>query len=513
LFSYDPETDGDEQVNSSLDAEYDEYDENDDMEPTEVVTHDGAHDTIALDIYASHQRITSSDHKPIISVFTLDYDAVVPELKAQVHVEVARELDRVENEGRPDVTLIVEGATNSGDSIVDLGDVAFMERKSTSMTIANTGSVSATFSFVETPSTEQGDSSVPEWVKTFFVRPDDERATSVGKSVTLEPGETVLALVEAQVSAMSHLRALNESRVDIEHVLVLRVEDGRDHFIPVRGNWLPTTFGRSIDELIRIPDGGIRKFMADKGIHGSIPYDSDVHCSAPKELFKITEAIQTLAERCMADETMLEEVLIPRDYGWPFDSSTWASAGLPEQEALRSSLITALDTDANLLEAIPVEVTSTQRLELLASVLLLFLESLTDGIIPAHLWAKPSASIPNLTGLPPTVWSDTRTHILDVLSSAPNHNIAFVFLTATLSRVAAELTPTAPDPLRPILGRRLSLRRSGGDADVTKKRRAREKRFAEIVAPLACRTNEKDKGTKEKERAVIEMFVNKEAAG
>ncbi|KAI9155060.1 Inositol polyphosphate 5-phosphatase OCRL-1 [Paramyrothecium foliicola] len=513
LFSYDPDTDGDEHAGDPAGVEYDEYDENDDENAEEVTTQAGAHDRISLDIYTSHQRITSSDHKPVISIFTLDYDAVVPELKAKVHSEVARELDRIENEGRPDITVVVDGSTSQNDSVLDLGDVSFMERKSRPVTIANTGGVSATFSFVEKPSTEEGDPATPSWITTSFAQADGEQTELLEKSVTLEPGETVLAIVDAQVLASSHVRTLNAARDKLEDVLVLRVEGGRDHFISVRGVWLPTCFGRSIEELIRVPEGGMRKFLATKAIKGSIPYDSDVQCSAPRELFKITEAVEKLAERCVADEVMLEEMMLPRDPGWPFDASTWTAAGLPEQEALKAVVINALDNDEPILEALPVDVKSPQRMELLSSILLLFLESLTDGLIPSHLWAKITTAVPNLSNVPPSAWPDTKTQILDVLSLAPNHNIAFVFVTATLSRVAAELSPTqASSGLPPSLsklGRRLSLRKVP-ESEGTKQRRARERRYAEIFAALACRGNEREKGARDKQRLVMEMFVRRD---
>lgn len=508
LFSYDPDTDGDEQQDGTVGADYDEYDENEDPEPTDVMTKEGFLDHISLDIYASHQRITSSDHKPVISVFTLDYDAVVPELKAQIHAEVARELDRAENEGRPAVTVIVEGGRGQDETAIDFGEVSFLDSRSSALTIANTGGVAASFAFVEKAGNADGETPVPEWLSVSFIPTDGDGAEKLGKSVTLEPGETVLALVEAQVSAVSHLRALNDDSARLDEVLVLRVEDGRDHFIPVRGTWLPTSFGRSIEELIRIPDGGIRKFVQATGIKGAIPYDMDVHCSAPKELFKLTEAIQTLSERCVADEAMLEEVSLPRDAGWPFDASLWKVA--PEQESLKAALITALDTDKNLFEALPVELVSSQKLELVSSVLLLFLASLTDGLIPPHLWPKLTTSLPGLSSLSATAWPDTKTQILDILSSAPNHNIAFVFLTATLSRVAHELSPsTAPEPRKPGFARRLSFRK-GGEDDGAKRRRARERRYAEVFGPLACRVTEREKGTREKERTVIEMFLRRD---
>ncbi|KAK0383909.1 hypothetical protein NLU13_8000 [Sarocladium strictum] len=519
LFSYDPETDdgddGESAPKDSSAAPYDEYDEEEDQQYEEVVTKDGFVDHISLDIYTSHQRITSSDHKPIISIFTLDYDAVVPELKAKVHAEVARELDRAENEGRPGITIINEGAPSQEQVVVDFGEVEFLETKSCSLTLANTGSVPAVFSFVEKPGLSESDDASPTWLFTSFLQSDGGNSDSMGKTVTLQPGETILAMVTASISAISQAKALNEGQAHIDDVLVLRVEDGRDHFIPVHGQWLPTSFGRSIDELIRVPDGGIRKFLKDNGIKGSISYDLPVQCSAPKELFKLTESLQTLAERCVADEAMLEDLTLPREPGWPFDAATWTCT-LSQMEAFKTSLISALDTDTPLLEALPVELSSPHKIEVVASVLLLFLTSLTDGLIPPYLWAKINNALPTLTSLPPALWPDAKNQILDILSQAPNHNIAFVFLTATLSRIAAELTPITAEQHRGrtgIVGRRLSLRRlrrGSDDDEASRKRKAREKIYADIVGPVACRVNETEKGVRERERALVEICLQRD---
>ncbi|RSL72991.1 hypothetical protein CEP51_011807 [Fusarium floridanum] len=509
LFSYDPDADG-EDVSTATDAiEYDEYDENEEPEAEDLVTKEGFHDRIDLEIYASHQRITSSDHKPITSIFTLDYDAVVPDLKAKIHAEVARELDRAENEGRPGITVVVEGNEGTEGNIVDFGDLGPLERKTHSLTVANTGGVAATFSFVAKPTTEDGDDAIPEWLKTTFVRADEESLEPLGATVTLDPGETVSVLLEIQISAISHIRALNEARAKIEDVLVLRIEDGRDHFIPVRGNWQPSCLGRSIAELIRIPDGGIRKFVKEKGIKGAISYDSDVHCSAPKELFKLTEAVQTLVERSLAEAMMLEEAVLPRDPGWPLESTTWR-VGEAELLEAQVALVSALDMDTLLLDTLPLEWPASFKLEVVCSVLLLFLESLTDGLVPTHLWAKISTALPNISSLPPNVWPDTKTQILDILSSAPNHNIAFVFLTATLSRAATELTPATTDPKATGLTRRLSFRLTNTEDEDTKKRKMRERRYAEIVGSMVCRVDEKEKGAKDRARTVVEMFLRRD---
>ncbi|KAI5458501.1 phosphatase family protein [Mariannaea sp. PMI_226] len=505
LFSYDPDADGDEPASSSEEFQYYEYDENEDPEAEDILTKEGFHDRINLEIYASHQRISSSDHKPITSIFTLDYDAVVPELKQIVHAEVARELDRAENEGRPGITVIVEGGEggfNGDDRVVDFGSVRPLERKTRSLTVANTSSVPATFSFVERPTVEEGEEQIKGWLKTSFVRADEDSPEPLGKSVTLEPGETVSILVEIQIYSILHIRALNEVRSLIEDVLVLRVEDGRDHFVPVRGTWQPTCLGRSISELIRVPDGGIIKFLKDNDIKGVISDDWPPHVSVPRELLKLTDAAANLVERSVADAAMLDDAALPQEAGWPVDPATWRMQE-SERQAHQTEMINALDTDSPLIESLSIDMLASTKLEVLFSVLWLFLESLTDGIIPAHLWTKLSAMSPNISSIPVASWPDSKAEILDILASAPNHNIAFVFLAATLSRIASELTPTTT------LTRRISFR-LGGEKEDTRRRRTRERRFAELVGPLVCRIDEKEKGAKDRARLVLEMFLRRD---
>ncbi|WYZ46722.1 hypothetical protein EsH8_IX_000947 [Colletotrichum jinshuiense] len=543
LFSYDPDADGEELPTGEAGVDYDEYEE-DDNEPEEVVTKEGFTDRIQLDIYTSHQRIISSDHKPIISIFTLDYDAVVPELKAKIHAEVAKELDRAENEGRPLITIILDNpdAHAKGDNTqadlgeaVDFGDIGYRSKHTASLTIANTGRVPAKFTFVEKPTIEDDSDapSPPAWLSTSFKRTDveidGEEPPDLGNEVTLEPGETVSSVLEIYVSDISHARALNDGRASLEDILVLRVEDGRDHFIPVSATWLPTCFGRSIDELIRIPDGGIRAFIKSRAEKGSnsIPYDLEVHCAAPKELFKLTEAIEVMTARALADANMIEEHAVPLDKpGWPFDETAWLFNDKEFRDSQVVALIEALDNDKPLIDALPVETPSLHRLEVISEVLLLFLSGLTDGIITAALWAKIELAIPHLsyaTTRSSSEVEDDKTAVLDILATAPNHNIAFVFLTATLSKVVSELAPiskaeaealTVQKPNR----RSLSFRRlTGGNAAAEAalaRRRARERRVGEVFGKAVCRVGSpvKDKERKaieEKMRGALEIFVRR----
>jgi len=553
LFDYDPDNDGDDPSSGDANIDYDEYDDDGSPEEQEVTTKEGFVDRIQQDIYTSHQRIQSSDHKPVVSVFTLEYDAVVPELKARIHAEVAKELDRAENEGRPGVTIVTDGqlsAAEAHDESVDFGHVHFMQRKSCSLTIANTGRVPATFSFIENPRAEGSDgtdeAAMATWLRTSFSREDGnadgEKAVEGAGDVTLEPGETTHAVLDVFVGDIGQVRQLNAGQRHLEEVLVLRVKEGRDHFIPVRGSWVPTSIGRSIDELIRVPDGGIRAFIeaqpADKPLLESIPYEFDVHCGAPKELIKLTEATLSWTERVLADEQMLEERKIPKDRaGWPFEDRTRESDTMDI-----TKVIEALDNDKPIAEAFSPETSSLVRLETVCQVLLLFLEGLVDGIVTVPLWLRiEQAGLSSLTPSSSTPKDATskdeendKEAIRDILSSAPHHSISFVFLMTTLSKMISELAPLSKADLDALqansggiggvigsLGRRsLSLRRGGPDrnsadaAAALEVRRAKERRFAEIFYASVCRTSpstkDKDRrASEDKQKALLRLFLKR----
>ncbi|KAL2146651.1 hypothetical protein VTI28DRAFT_3150 [Corynascus sepedonium] len=577
LFSYDPENDSEEHPTPKV-AEYDEYDEaedgGDDQSPDQA-----DRDAIHLDLYTSHQRITSSDHKPVSTIFTLDYDAVVPELKSKVHAEVARALDRAENEGRPGITIVADhhprgAARRSGSDApahVDFGEAVFLRKYTSALTLANTSGVPAKLSFIEKPmANELGDGEAAEiqWLTTCFVHSevadDDTESVDLGKEVTLEPGETLNAVLDAQITDIAHARMLNEGHPTLEEVLVLRVTDGRDHFIPVHASWAPTCIGRSVDELIRVPDGGIRAFarslIETKGRAGAIPYDLPIHRPAPKELFRLTEAIETTTQRVVADAQMLEDCTVPSDPGWPFDEAACKSTDVDTRTSHIISLLDALDQDQGLTSAFAPEIPALHRLEALAQTLVLFLRGLTDGIVPTALWNRIDQAAPSIPSLanPGSLPADEatldndRTTVLDILQSAPHHNICFVFLTTTVSRVVAELAPLSKADVVTLKGNEASLaagtaaaargggpgaaiggvlsgvgRRSlgfvrkagsGGTPVVAawaalEKRRARERRVSEVFGGLVCRgqsaggTSGERRAGEARRRAVMELFL------
>ena len=449
LFDYDPETDG---------ADYDEANEAT-ADPDVVITKAGFEDRLQLNQYTSHQRVLSSDHKPLDAIFTLDYDAVDPNLKAKIHQDVVRELDKAENDGRPSVTIVVDQHRQSEiahfDSSastfegVNFGDVKNDQPKLCHITVANTGRVPATVGFVDrSVGLGQQGGIAPSWLSIKFDRAADNQNPNPGALLeyTLQPGDAANVELTLHITDISLVRRLNEDKETLEDVLVLRIHNGRDYFLPLRATWLQSVFGRSIEKLVRIPEGGVRKLQhqrPDGSRDGEQNWETDgVKWSAPRELFRLTEAIDTLLERGVGEWEMTgkdRKDLGGDLIGWPFLGIKGEGQ---DRFQLKAAVREALDTDTPFTEMWPAESTSFQRLEVVAETLVLFLKSLEDGIITTELWTAIENGMlqheKTKIHLSP---DEERTWILDTLSAAPAHSVAFTFITFTLSRAANEIAP------------------------------------------------------------------------
>ena len=457
LFDYDPDADG-------L-AYGDDYDDGEDdaKDAVLVQTLEGYEDSISLDHYVSHQRVLSSDHKPLDAVFTLTYDSVIPELKAKVHQDVARELDKAENEGRPGVTLVVDdlsgGTTGSADepadsndlSGVNFGEIKYGVARTCGLTVANTGRVPASFSFVDRPVGAEDKAGIfPTWLEVQGHTETD----SASMEYKLPPGETAEISLTIKILNFELVCQLNAGNAKIDDVLVLRIHDGRDHFISIRGKWMPSCFCRTLDELVQFGEGGIRgSFLAqttanDDGTSGS-PQKEPTRISAPRELFALTEAIQNAVERALAewDMTSGEGQSPPwkrneAGAGWPFNSETWTMPTGEDRSRLCAAVREALDTSTPFTTHFPTETSSLVRLEVLCETLLLFLQSLRDGIVTSELWSEMQTQSSLREMAKKRLTGEVRqAEVLDILSSAPVHSVAFTFLTFMLTRIATEVAP------------------------------------------------------------------------
>jgi hypothetical protein len=265
LFDYNPDTDG---------ANEDEYREDEDA--SEAPSHaESEDDPIKLTHYTSHQGVLSSDHKPLDAAFTLTYEAVIPELKRKIYQDVVREMDKAENEARPDLTVIVDSHPDESEeayrdisydqNAIYFGSVPFGVPVSRTVTVANTGAVPATFHFTSRLVADpvRSKENPPAWLEVRVNWPEDEKKKDEKEqrhqqTYTIAPGDSAVVEVTICVRQMDYVRALNDSTAKVEDILVFRVAGGRDQFIPVYGRWLPTCFGRSLEELTHIPEAGVR---------------------------------------------------------------------------------------------------------------------------------------------------------------------------------------------------------------------------------------------------------------
>lgn len=456
LFDYDPTADGDE-----YDDAVEAHDNDDDVEL--MRTKSGFEDTVALEEYVSHQRVLSSDHKPLSAVFALTYDSVDPMLKARVHREVSKEFDRAENENRPAVTLVLDhhsSATAVTDKstdapelkLVDFGEVRYGVLYEHHLTIANTGQIEVLVAFITGPSgidqTTQS-KAIPSWLTVEVLQEADKAKTvppDLGPTTTryrLYPGDTTTIVLRLQITDGDMVRKLNDGELQLDDVLLLRIANGRDYFIPAKGRWLQTSFFRSIEELVRIPNGVRALTLHKDGIEAQQqPAPHKVAHSAPQELFMLTDKIAKLAERVIAEWNMVshsDNKPWQANTVWPFVADTSLTDDELKAERI-AEIHEALDTATPIEEHLNPCTRHDEQLSLLCEVLFKFLDSLIDGVVPLDIWQEIDAKIQRADRskhkLTPEFWQDT---VMQAISSRPIHSVSFTFVTFMLNRVISEV--------------------------------------------------------------------------
>mmetsp|Transcript_19923 Transcript_19923/g.39110 ORF Transcript_19923/g.39110 Transcript_19923/m.39110 type:complete len:883 (-) Transcript_19923:504-3152(-) len=178
--------------------------------------------------YVSCPTMTMSDHKPVIALFDARVKEVVPSKRTVVFHEIARQLDRWENAERPQ--LQVEPQT-----IMFEGGLRYMERREETILLTNTCNVPVAWRFT---SNMEDKAICKPWLRLdpdFGLIPPGERAEI-----------RVVALVEHTTA-----RALAAGADELDDILVLRLEGGRDHFICVSSSFAPTCFGVDLPRLVR----------------------------------------------------------------------------------------------------------------------------------------------------------------------------------------------------------------------------------------------------------------------
>ncbi|TYZ61130.1 hypothetical protein PybrP1_008848 [[Pythium] brassicae (nom. inval.)] len=292
---------------------------------------------VALLCYAAVHALDLSDHKPVHAAFEVQVRHQVEAKKAQVVREIMLQLDKWENENMPRVRLTQSDGAPLSSGLLGFARLKFGVDQTRTLCVENTGVVVAHFRFI--PKLDDAELCKP-WLAV---------APAFGM---IPPKERVAIRVTAHVDeATAHALAGGDESLD--DTMILRVENGRDYFLVVSGQYDNSCFGNSLEQLVRSaqparqtrppapPAAGVFR-VADDAAPASSPHQ------IPKELWRMANDLfqHFLDERNLFVEAGdKREVLLLRealDTGSPFPRHSAHSAAellLAWLQSLRQSVV------------------------------------------------------------------------------------------------------------------------------------------------------------------------------
>ncbi|XP_020368894.1 type II inositol 1,4,5-trisphosphate 5-phosphatase isoform X2 [Rhincodon typus] len=175
--------------------------------------------------YRSHMALKISDHKPVSALFLAGIKVVNEELCKKTYENIVRVLDRMENDSIPSVSL--------SKTEFQFENVKFMQLQVQTLTIANTGLVPCQFEFI----TKLDE---PSYCKPWFSATPNKGILSEGERIEIE--------LEVYVNKFT-APSLNMGTDRIDDILILHLQRGKDYFLAIYGNYLPSCFGSSLQAL------------------------------------------------------------------------------------------------------------------------------------------------------------------------------------------------------------------------------------------------------------------------
>ncbi|KAK9887346.1 hypothetical protein WA026_022016 [Henosepilachna vigintioctopunctata] len=209
--------------------------------------------------YRSHMELRISDHKPVSALFKSEISVINQAKYRKVHEELLKRMDKLENEFLPQVTV------DQTEIKFDL--VRFREPQFRDIIIANTGQVPAEFEFIKKLDEQ---SYCKEWLR---ITP---------YCGTVNPGEKCDIRLEVN---------LETDLVELDDILVLHLNGGKDMFIIVTGKGQRSSFTTSMRALCRMSKPIMT--LDDEQYRKIIALDGEVLYSVPRELWLLVDHLYT----------------------------------------------------------------------------------------------------------------------------------------------------------------------------------------------------------------------------